>query len=921
MSNVTPLSLYRKFGYGTNALPEGQQAQFQNVMRRRSFPVSESMSVPIRDTFRPLHFGDRLAKPVRDKATSTSPEQRVYERDLKPLLAERGLADVIALLEGARKRAKAMRSKEVTALHVLLEELHLAANLQSNKDETGFGWYAYNSIVPPKYTSNEDRVHTTARAFFPYLCEKTTELEATLQGGKAKSVQRHRSFQQSDPPFSQGVLQTLRVMLDVDFPAMAENFEKSRLREADRIRGELGARIQKLEEAQAPDNVRQAELQTLHAELAQVDAATLQDYKERFNRQQRQDLASIMFSEGLNPPFAFFPDIREARKFIQPIRHTLAERSGVLIQSEDEDLPNLEAASLGAKQPEQEVLNGFIGASKRAADKGDQGAYSQFRDLARIYSGTDWNMLRRKKVNLQRASKKLEANPAIPTEIRAKLLDFLAMGNTQGWTNAPMLLLDGTPGNDLLRQEICNTLASREILDVPVFDVLPSELSNSGPHDGSRLGLHKDGSPAVRAMLGLGTSHGLVRLKEVERFMLHSNMGEEFINAVAIPGMRKKYEDPHLSKAVDLSPMIWVGETGPNQDQNWGDAFWERRIRDGRSVYEINLDHTFTPTEKFAILRKVILPEMLKERGLTERQVQFDEEALKRLATDFPITGRLDEMKTLLGLILTTARTRLIGQQAAKEKPGIRITANQLEDFIGRTSHVQRNNKVTAEPTAGIAHMLTVFMPGSGGGGCFTLKATPIKEKADEKQEKFRERHITGPVGAQAKDSFQKMAIILTKAMDSYPRLKTDPNAYTLNADWTIYSDGPSAGAAMATAFISAITDIPYNPEVAMTGTMEMDGKVGNIGGEIEKIMMGAGRTGGVIKKVLVPRDNYQDTLLVRDKYPGLLDNIEIIPVDNLDQVLRHALTDYQKLYEPHPAPRKWPEWLRAPKWLSFSKR
>ena len=96
--------------------------------------------------------------------------------------------------------------------------------------------------------------------------------------------------------------------------------------------------------------------------------------------------------------------------------------------------------------------------------------------------------------------------------------------------------------------------------------------------------------------------------------------------------------------------------------------------------------------------------------------------------------------------------------------------------------------------------------------------------------------------------------------------------------------DGPSAGAAMATAFVSAFTGIPVRGDVAMTGEITLRGEITGIGGLKEKLL--AALRGG-IKTVLIPEENRKDLAEIP---ATILDHLEIVPVSHVDEVLARAL-------------------------------
>ena len=96
--------------------------------------------------------------------------------------------------------------------------------------------------------------------------------------------------------------------------------------------------------------------------------------------------------------------------------------------------------------------------------------------------------------------------------------------------------------------------------------------------------------------------------------------------------------------------------------------------------------------------------------------------------------------------------------------------------------------------------------------------------------------------------------------------------------------DGPSAGTAMATAIVSVMTGIPVSKDVAMTGEVTLRGRVLPIGGLKEKLL--AALRGG-ITKVLIPKENEKD---LADVPENIKEGLTIIPVENMDEVLKHAL-------------------------------
>ena len=143
--------------------------------------------------------------------------------------------------------------------------------------------------------------------------------------------------------------------------------------------------------------------------------------------------------------------------------------------------------------------------------------------------------------------------------------------------------------------------------------------------------------------------------------------------------------------------------------------------------------------------------------------------------------------------------------------------------------------------------------------------------------------HATGGLSELAKESVTNVSAVIKKLTGK------DISDYDIHIQFvdTHGVDGDSASITIATAVISALEDIPIRQDLAMTGSLSVRGEVLPIGGVTAKIEAAAGSG---IKKVVVPRSNLQDVLL-DDKYK---DMIEVVAVDSLDEVMKHALIKHE---------------------------
>ena len=163
---------------------------------------------------------------------------------------------------------------------------------------------------------------------------------------------------------------------------------------------------------------------------------------------------------------------------------------------------------------------------------------------------------------------------------------------------------------------------------------------------------------------------------------------------------------------------------------------------------------------------------------------------------------------------------------------------------------------------------------------------------------------ITGQLGSVMQESIKAAkSYIRSKSLDFgiIPPIFDKKDFHVHVPEGATPKDGPSAGVGMVTSIVSAITEIPVDKNIAMTGEITLRGIVLPIGGLKEKLLA-AHRAG--IKKVLIPFENKKDLVEIPEV---IKKSIEIIPVKNVDEVLKHALTKELKKV-------KWTEVEQVPK-------
>jgi ATP-dependent Lon protease len=279
----------------------------------------------------------------------------------------------------------------------------------------------------------------------------------------------------------------------------------------------------------------------------------------------------------------------------------------------------------------------------------------------------------------------------------------------------------------------------------------------------------------------------------------------------------------------------------------------------------------YTEEEKIKISQKYLIPRQSENNGLKKNEWNIDEKVNRKIISNYT---RESGVRNLEREISKIAR-KVVKKIDSKELVNNPIKEKDLADFLG----VEKFNHGEIEELDRVGVVTGLAWTEVGGE---ILKIETVKMPGKGKME------ITGKLGDVMQESI--------KAAKSYIRSKSleygiIPPIFE-KSDFHIHvpegatpKDGPSAGIGMVTSLVSAINEIPVHKDVAMTGEITLRGIVLPIGGLKEKLLA-AHRAG--IKKVLIPYENKKDLAEV----PEIIKkSIEIIPVKNVDEVLKIALT------------------------------
>ncbi len=327
------------------------------------------------------------------------------------------------------------------------------------------------------------------------------------------------------------------------------------------------------------------------------------------------------------------------------------------------------------------------------------------------------------------------------------------------------------------------------------------------------------------------------------------------------PEQNKFFSDHYLEEPYDLSHVFFIATANYLEDI-------PPTLRDRMEIVEVS---SYTEYEKYEIAKLHLIDKQLLEHGLNKCDFNLEDDALWAIIQKYTKEAGVRDLERHLGALVRKAIKEIL---LGAEKP-ITINSSNIEKFLGKPKFVY--NTIDKEDSVGVVTGLA-YTP--YGGDTLSIEVTYYKGKGGGLV-------LTGKLGDVMKESAQTA---LSYVRANYEKFKIDPELFEGNVihihvpEGAVPKDGPSAGVTMATAIISAFSHQKVNHNVGMTGEITLRGRVLPIGGLREK-SIAAHRSG--LKTILIPNENIRDL----DEIPeGVKKELEIIPVNTIDEVVEHAL-------------------------------
>ena len=448
-------------------------------------------------------------------------------------------------------------------------------------------------------------------------------------------------------------------------------------------------------------------------------------------------------------------------------------------------------------------------------------------------------------------------------EVKDRILEYLAVQKRVKNLKAPVLCLVGPPGvgKTSLGESIARA-TNRKF----------TRMSLGGVRDEAEIRGHRRtyiGSmpgKIIQKLIKVGVKNPLFLLDEVDKIgMDHRGDPASALLEVLDPEQNSSFSDHYLEVDYDLSEVMFVCTAnslnipGPLLDR-----------------MEIIRIPGYIEDEKLNIAQDYLFPKQKERNGLSEKEIKFDSEVILDLIRYYTREAGVRGLERQISKIL---RKVVKERDLSNAKRATKITTKNLEEYSGvrKFKFGEAESSNTVGQVCGLAWTEV-------GGELLTIEASKVPGKGKIIK--------TGSLGDVMQESIQAALTVVRSRSES---LGINQNFYE---DFDVHihvpegatpKDGPSAGVGMGTALISAFTNIPVRSDVAMTGEITLRGQVLKIGGLKEKLL--AAKRGG-IKKVIIPIDNQSDLKEIPDV---ITDNLEIVPVEWIDDVITHSLESQPK--------------------------
>ena len=469
-----------------------------------------------------------------------------------------------------------------------------------------------------------------------------------------------------------------------------------------------------------------------------------------------------------------------------------------------------------------------------------------------------WNKQTRDRADVTKAKALLDREHFGLDKVKERILELIAVRQINPDAKGKILCLVGPPGVGKTSIAISVAKAMNRKL---------SRLSLGGVRDEADIRGHRKtyigAMPGriVDAMIRSGSMNPLLVLDEIDK--LSSDMrGDPASALLEVLDSEQNYafRDHFLEIPVDLSRVMFITTA------NTTDTI-PRPLLDRMEVIELN---SYTDEEKVEIAKRHLLPKQLKEHGLKKSQLRLSDNALRKMIAAYTRESGVRVLERQIGRLCRKAAIQLVQGDVKR----VSITDKNLKDFLGVERYTESVH--IAKDETGVVNGLA-----------WTEVGGEILEVEVNVMDGSGKLELTGNLGTVMQES-AKTALSCLRSRSQALGIERDfyqtKDIHIHFPEGAVPKDGPSAGIAITTAMLSALTGRKVRGDVAMTGEVTLRGRVLPIGGLKEKTMA-ALRNG--VKTVIIPKENEKD---LEEIDRTVRSKLQFIGVETVDAVFAAAL-------------------------------
>jgi ATP-dependent Lon protease len=480
------------------------------------------------------------------------------------------------------------------------------------------------------------------------------------------------------------------------------------------------------------------------------------------------------------------------------------------------------------------------------------------RNYIDVLIGLPWRKKSKVNNDLANAEKVLDEDHYGLDKVKERILEYLAVQQRVDKVKAPILCLVGPPGvgKTSLGQSVARATNRKFI-----------RMALGGVRDEAEIRGHRRtyiGSMPGKVLQNLGkvaVRNPLFLLDEVDK------MGMDFrgdpasaLLEVLDPEQNHTFQDHYVEVDFDLSDVMFVATSNT---MNIPPALLDRM--------EVIRLSGYTEEEKVNIALRHLLPKQMKTNGLKEGELQVTESAIRDIIRYYTREAGVRSLEREISKICRKVVKQLLLKAQDKK---VQVSAKNLDKFLG----VRRYTFGVAEKQNQVGQVTGLAWT-EVGGDLLTIEVATMPGKGNVQR--------TGSLGDVMKESVEAARSVMrarARRLGIRDEIFEKTDLHVHFPEGATPKDGPSAGIAITTAFVSALSGIQVRADVAMTGEITLRGEVLAIGGLKEKLL--AAHRGG-IKTVLIPEENVKDLAEIPD---NVKNRLEIVPVKWIDKVLEVAL-------------------------------